>query len=69
MKKALLAIALAVMLASCTDRGDCLSSHTEDSGYMQYIYNGDGTVLSFYWVPTTNTVCDVWEFPEGRPQQ
>lgn len=69
MKKALIAVALLVALSSCVDRGDCLASHDVDSSYMQYIYNPNGTIASFYWVPSTTTVCDRWEFPDGRPQK
>ncbi len=68
-----LAIA-AVVIGGCdrTDRGKCLRSHTR----VEITYPNQGLIgLGTQYIPLAlipverkRRVCDVWEFPEGRPQ-
>jgi hypothetical protein len=65
MRTTLVILAMAAALASCdmgVTYGRCLSSHTEYG--TQYIYGADGQLAGF--MPTSSTVCDQREFPEGR---
>lgn len=57
----LLLILLAIIVSN-VDRGQCLASH--DEPLMQMVPIGQIMIPMF----TTQTVCDRWEFPEGRPK-
>ena len=63
MALALACIALLLALAGCKDRGDCLSSHREKRIERKTV-NGH-TRTSTRW----STVCDRWQFPNGRPEK
>ncbi|WP_037500534.1 hypothetical protein [Sphingomonas jaspsi] len=66
------AAAAGLTLAGCVDKGRCLQSHVEHSDefvMLQPIIDGSGGTI---FIPVTypasdTTVCDRWEFPEGRP--
>lgn len=57
----LVLITVALLLAGCTDRGQCLESHAEQSTVLMLV----GKV--FVHMPQTVIVCDRWEYPDGRP--
>ena len=76
MKKLLVALAalmIAAPLGGCQDLGDCLAEHTEfQPGYTYYTsmsFDGGKTsqVIPQYVPDSYVSVCDQWEFPEGRP--
>ena len=60
----LLVVGVGVAIATTPqiDRGRCFSSHTEQ-GAPIYVKMGN----MMYPMPTTNTVCDEWEYPNGKP--
>ncbi|WGD31669.1 hypothetical protein AncyloWKF20_07575 [Ancylobacter sp. WKF20] len=58
--------ALAALLAGCKDYGRCLSSH--DETVIVLMPMAVGNMTTYYPMPVTNTVCDQWEYPEGREQ-
>lgn len=65
-----------VALAACAvDRGACQASHMEhQDGYMtsdaMSFDGGKTTTFMPRWVPDSDwTVCDKWEFPNGRPKE
>jgi hypothetical protein len=71
----LIALALiALSLAGCKDYGQCLTSHVEAYEWMMPLQVGsmscgNGCSMPIYtYIPMTDhrTVCDRWEFPEGR---
>lgn len=69
----LLAAALVLLailaLSGCVDRGECLSSHSETVLIPQYIYGSNGEIQVMWYAPSEQTVCDRWEFPDGRPER
>ncbi len=60
-------ILLLILSACSTDRGRCLRSHTETHIRTNPVFTG-GTV-TMETVPETITVCDQWEYPDGKPAQ
>lgn len=78
----LLLLAPLLILAGCKDYGQCLASHDEHrDSYVSYEYAPSGISMSggiamggsgdFNLVmhPAEDwTVCDQWEFPNGRPE-
>jgi hypothetical protein len=55
-------IGVAVAMTPTIDRGACLASHTEQ-GAPIYMKMGNMMVP----IPQTRSVCDVWEYPNGKP--
>lgn len=69
MKKVLLLAALLV-LAGCKDYGRCLASHEEEYTYFVPILIGfSNNIPTYMYLPQQGiqTVCDQYEFPEGKP--
>lgn len=70
----ILVILFAVLcLSGCTDYGKCLTEHEEKYDWVQQIWIGNiqvgnVSIPQYMYVPQTGirTVCDQWEFPEGR---
>ncbi len=73
-KLLILALALVPAAAGCVDRGACLSSHVEQNPGYTYVQNQtyDGGKTYYPTIvtipPSEDTVCDRWEFPDGRPE-
>ncbi|MFZ5715770.1 MAG: hypothetical protein ACOY3N_23330 [Bradyrhizobium sp.] len=68
-------VAALLALGGCKDYGKCLASHVEPYTWMMPIQTGsvscgNGCSMPIYvYVPIDDkrTVCDRWEFPEGKP--
>jgi hypothetical protein len=60
-----------LLLAGCgIDQGRCLQAHDEKyeaTVMVAYIPTGNGMGFPIYGtIPAVRSVCDQWEFPEGR---
>lgn len=62
-----------ISLAACADKGKCLQSHTERVDgyyYTTFIMSGQTMIpITHYSPPYDKTVCDRWEFPDGKPKE
>lgn len=55
---------ISLLLTSCTDYGKCIKSHQESYYETTYIKVGD--VMIPFTNRKTRTVCDEYEYPNGR---
>lgn len=63
--RALLWVLPLFFLSGCADdRGKCLKSHEEME--MTLVIVGDNQTQM--WIPTWYDVCDMWEYPNGKPK-
>jgi hypothetical protein len=74
--KLLFALVAALALSACKDRGACMQSHYQTSGYFQPQYmtlcNGSSCtqqLLGMDWQDTSGNVCDQWQYPNGKPEK
>lgn len=65
-KRVTVVVVLAVLGCACQpDRGRCLKSRERDASYTEFIPVGSVQVPIYH--KATQTVCDQWEFPNGKP--
>lgn len=67
--KAAILLTAAFTFGCSVDRGACLKSHETIvliPQYMTTCNNGVCTMRLTYFLPITQSICDQWEFPEGK---
>jgi hypothetical protein len=73
MKKLALALTSLALLSSCIDRGRCLESHVvhhPETFWIEFQHIGTVNMPVTHVIPAHDeTVCDRWEFPNGRPKE
>lgn len=57
-------LAVLIGMSGCVDRGKCLKSHLEMT--WNYMFDGQGRITGMY--PTYYDFCDLWEYPNGKPE-
>lgn len=69
--RVLLLAAVCATVAAChpskprADYGKCMGGHTESSVILSYGYNPSTNSYQSVLVPTTDFVCDKWQYPLG----
>jgi len=71
MKRLFFLLPVLGLVAACADKGRCFEQHYETQPAYVYTtvttYDGKNFVPVMQYMPeSTYSVCDRWEFPEGR---